>query len=338
MADNVVYIYQFDDVSFTGTEDPFQSNNLQNDNAIGTSTITVAEGSTPIAITIRDDDPTYEDADSGQVLGDALTTINGSSYGEWTSVETEYSYVVRPTGSLDPADNFTIYVVEVAGNVVGIASDGKIVQGQAYEIIPGGSHDPTVPYADLTICFAARTMIATPHGARPIETLRAGDLVLTSDNGVRQILWVGCQHRTGIKGHAPVHIPAGSLGNEADLWVSSQHRMLVTPSMGFQTPARDEILLPAKALIGQRGIRSAPRLHVVYYHILLEQHDVVFANGIRSETMYPGPMALKALRPHQRAEVRRLMPDAFGADATPTPARTLIRPGEWRRFVAQLGA
>ena len=128
------------------------------------------------------------------------------------------------------------------------------------------------------------------------------------------------------------------LGNEADLWVSCQHRMLIAPSLGFETPARDEILLPAKALVGQRGIRSAPRLHVAYYHILLEQHDVVFANGIRSETMYPGPVALEALRPKQRAEVRRLVPEFFGDDIAPEPARALIRPGEWRRFLSQLAS
>ena len=40
-------------------------------------------------------------------------------------------------------------------------------------------------------CFTPGTLIATDRGQQPVETLRRGDLLVTRDNGLKRIMWVG---------------------------------------------------------------------------------------------------------------------------------------------------
>ena len=44
---------------------------------------------------------------------------------------------------------------------------------------------------DVIPCFAPGTLIATPKGEVPVENLRAGDRVITRDNGIQEIRWTG---------------------------------------------------------------------------------------------------------------------------------------------------
>lgn len=45
----------------------------------------------------------------------------------------------------------------------------------------------TINGTDEPPCFVAGTLIDTPYGPRPIEDLRAGDQVITRDNGIQRI-------------------------------------------------------------------------------------------------------------------------------------------------------
>ena len=78
-------------------------------------------------------------------------------------------------------------------------------------------------------------LIATPRGEMPVEQLRAGDKVVTRDNGIQEIGWVGQKalgwHDLLANPHLkPVLIRQGSLGNglpERDMLVSPNLRLLV---------------------------------------------------------------------------------------------------------------
>ena len=88
-----------------------------------------------------------------------------------------------------------------------------------------------VNYADLTgqavPCFTRGTLIKTDQGERPIEELAAGDMVLTMDHGYQPIRWIGSSKRAATGDLAPILIRKGALGNDRDLRVSPQHRMLL---------------------------------------------------------------------------------------------------------------
>ncbi len=160
-------------------------------------------------------------------------------------------------------------------------------------------------------CFTVGTLILTPRGEVPIETLQPGDLVQTLDNGAKPVLWIG-QRRLGRSdlllhpGLAPIRIREGALGNRRDLLVSPQHCVLTTPDGAAPCMARATHL----ARKGGPGFRVARGVREVrYIHLMFERHQVVLTEGLASESFYPGPMALGSLDDASRAEVGALFPD-----------------------------
>lgn len=167
------------------------------------------------------------------------------------------------------------------------------------------------------ICFTPDTRIATPDGPRAIQMLRPGDLILTKDNGPQEILWTGHRRMTGARLYAmphlrPVRFRAGAFGigqPDGDLIVSPQHRMLVKGRAAqnlFNTP---EVLVRAEDLINGHSVMVDHGLReVTYIHILLERHNIVFANGIETESFHPSNTALDTVEPMQRAALVQVLP------------------------------
>ncbi|TCP41795.1 Hint domain-containing protein [Rhodovulum marinum] len=314
------------DLIVSGPE-PFASNTSTSSDAISArSTITLPSGAEWTELLIDDTDggaTPFEDTDQGLA---APADFNGTSWPSGIDVENEYSYVIRPVGSTDPAEEITIYVLQFDnGSVEGITATAGLQRDVPYEIISGDS-SPEASYSDLVICFAEGTRIATPDGPRPVQALRPGDLVETRDAGAQPPAWVGRQVVPGRGAVAPVRIAPGALGNTAPLILSPQHRVLLVADA-------DDILLPVKALIGRPGIARMTVPRIAYHHLLLGAHHVIFAEGAAVESMYPGPMALAALGGLQRAAILALFPDLARGAVWP-PARPLVRPGQWRRMTA----
>ena len=144
----------------------------------------------------------------------------------------------------------------------------------------GSPTDPT------PICFLPGTLIATPAGLRPVETLQPGDLVLTSE-GPEKVRFLGytyfCQRTLQAIGRMPVGMEAGAfgeLGPERDTFVSPGHALHLQGAM-----------VEAGALINGRSIRQHNEWphaeQIVYYSIELERHALVWANGLLAESFYP---------------------------------------------------
>ena len=152
-------------------------------------------------------------------------------------------------------------------------------------------------------CFVSGTLIQTPFGRVPVETLQAGDLVTTRDNGDQVLKWVGTANTHGTAQFAPVRFDIGALGNTEVLEVSQQHRMLLDVActeLNFGTP---EVLVAAKHLAGNKGITIAPRMHVEYVHLMFAQHEIVHANGSWSESFFYGEQDVKGLEMAARQEL-----------------------------------
>ncbi|ESW59590.1 MAG: type I secretion protein, partial [Rhodobacter sp. CACIA14H1] len=163
-------------------------------------------------------------------------------------------------------------------------------------------------------CFASGTPIRTPRGWRPVETLRAGDLVCTHDGGVKPVIWAGTRAITREEMEAqpnllPVKLREGTFGNMREVRVSGQHAILMRLE-------GEEVLVRAIHLArnGLRGVRVAQGTRqVVYHHILLPEHAVLDAGGLLSESFYPGPTGLEMLAHGQRVEVAALLATGYVA-------------------------
>ncbi|MEL7150159.1 MAG: Hint domain-containing protein [Pseudomonadota bacterium] len=142
----------------------------------------------------------------------------------------------------------------------------------------------------LILCFTDGAMIDTPQGARAIETLRAGDLVLTRDNGPMALLFASSSRVSGQGDQAPVLIRAGAFGPGRpvrDMRVSPQHRVLMMGWAAQLYAGMDEVLVPAKALVNDRTVLRTPCPKVTYRHLMFETHQIICSDGLASESLYP---------------------------------------------------
>lgn len=157
-------------------------------------------------------------------------------------------------------------------------------------------------------CFVSGTMIATRHGAVPVEELKIGDEVITMDHGFQKIRWIGATTVAAEGRLAPVVIRRGAMGNERDLRVSPQHRMLVRGWHVELMFGRSEALVPAKALINDETVFQLEGGSVEYFHILFDRHELIYAEGIPSESFHPGHVGMGAFAEDAREEILALFP------------------------------
>lgn len=177
------------------------------------------------------------------------------------------------------------------------------------------------------ICFTPGTMIMTRDGARDVASLREGDRVQTKDNGTAEILWLGKRQVTGARLMAmpalvPVRLRAGALDKEvpdAGLLVSPDHRMVLKGARARALFNQEEVLVAARDLVNDHSIiRDHAVRSVTYIHMLLPQHEIVFANGVATESFHPASAALATMqvdekqRLYDRAPVIRESPEAYG--------------------------
>jgi hypothetical protein len=180
------------------------------------------------------------------------------------------------------------------------------------------------------ICFTPGTLLRTAKGPRPIEALREGDLVQTKDNGLQPIRWIGSRWMSGARLHAlphlrPIRLRAGLFGAaqpEADLVVSPQHRLLFKGPVARDLFHSEEVLIRASDLIDGRLVEVDRRLReVTYIHLLFEAHQILWANGVETESFHPASAALSSLDAGDRARLLAEQPEldrdphAYGAFA-----------------------
>lgn len=172
-------------------------------------------------------------------------------------------------------------------------------------------------------CFTSGTRIETPEGFKRIDDLRAGDFVLTKDAGQLPIVWIG-KRTVGLAEQIadpklrPVIVPVPG-GDE--LRVSRQHRLLVTGKIAERMFGQNDILVPAKDLIGHAGVHVADAVQeVTYVHLLLDGHHLVNANGVAAESLYLGTQGINAMTDEAREELQKILPEITSANGFVPPA------------------
>lgn len=174
------------------------------------------------------------------------------------------------------------------------------------------------------VCFVAGTRILTPSGQRPIESLVKGDLVITRDHGPLPVRWIGRRTVLGRGDFAPVRIARGMFGARRAHYVSQNHRILVEGWRAELFFGEQEVLVPAKALVDGDRIALRQMPEVTYFHMMFDSHQIVVADGVASESFYPGAAAVDAVERDVRDEIFALFPElrvsleAYGPMARPS--------------------
>lgn len=176
-------------------------------------------------------------------------------------------------------------------------------------------------------CFTDDVMITTQSGDMPVQQLCVGDLVRTRDHGVQPIRWIG-RARTVAKGAmAPVCISAGALGGDfprVDLVVSQQHRIVIRSKIVRRMTGASEVFVAAKTLLALDGVNLVNDTDdVTYYHLLLDQHEVIYANGMPTESLMTGKQALYAIGLGSVLEIMTLFPSLIHTAGQ--PARPIVK-------------
>ncbi|MBS0643121.1 MAG: Hint domain-containing protein, partial [Proteobacteria bacterium] len=240
-----------------------------------TSDVALLPGIVPNGSTTPDNDltATVSLVNTNAKVGDVIQLFNGSGTG-------------APVGAA-----YTLTAPDIAAGSV-ILQTGPLVDHTTYSLTarltdPADNQSVASPaysaFVDTDLlCFLAGTLVMTPEGSRPVETLRRGDLVITAEGHAIPVRWLGRQTVSTRFGDPlrvmPIRIRAGALGDalpERDLWLSPDHAVLV-----------DDILIHAGALVNglsiMRDDSSAPT--IIYYHVELATHQLILAEGISAET------------------------------------------------------
>ncbi|NVO28469.1 Hint domain-containing protein [Donghicola sp. C2-DW-16] len=194
-------------------------------------------------------------------------------------------------------------------------------------------------------CFTKGTLIDTIDGPRAIETLKAGDLVWTLDDGYQPLRWIGSKQVVGIGDLAPVFFQAGALGVDRDIMVSPNHRMYLSGGAVALHTGSDDALAMAKHLVNGAEVRRVAKPLVSYVHMMFDRHQIVRANGILSESFHPGDYALDAVGAACREEILTLFPqlvsqpESYGSVArfamkkheVAAILRDVVVPSSWNR-------
>ena len=193
------------------------------------------------------------------------------------------------------------------------------------------SHSRISTQDEAFLCFVAGTLIHASNGLIPVEDLSPGDLVLTADHGFRPLRWSARRQIAGRGAAAPVLITAGALGNSRDLRLSQQHRILLSDWRAELLFGTAEVLVAALHLVNDTTIRLTPCDRVDYVHLLFDQHELIFSEGILTESFHPHGYSLSRLPHPTREEVLMLFPELAQDVSTYGPtARPCLRAWEAR--------
>ena len=130
-------------------------------------------------------------------------------------------------------------------------------------------------------CYVAGTRMLTDRGEIAVENLAVGDRVVTASGAYRPVRWLGsrrvdCARHPEPSAVWPVRIEAGAFAPELparDLWVSPGHSIFV-----------DGVLIQAEKLVNGATITQVPLASVEYWHVELDSHDVILAEGLAAES------------------------------------------------------
>ncbi len=221
----------------------------------------------------------------------------------------------------------------VAGGVLTLTSGG-VTAARLNVALPDGT--PFSLQADagggtvLTVqpCFCRGTRILTARGEVAIEDVRVGERVVTLSGALKPIRWIGMGRDLVTRANRlarPIIVCRDALAENVphrDLYLTHGHALYL-----------DGVLIPVEHLVNHRTIRWDERAQVVeYYHIELDDHDVLLAEGAPAESYHDAG---------NRAAFQNTRPGSIAPQPRPTFAPVLhggeVVEAVWARLLARDG-
>ncbi len=258
----------------------------------------------------------------GQDTGAAETlTVEGEVHEvRWSgTIETQFQDSDGEDHSEEMVYSYTsngYYVIPTEGSAF---EDGSRICG-----FEGGWEDTDGIDYDEVICFTPNCLIDTARGPVPAGALRPGDLVQTADHGWQPLIWTGQSALPGLSRVAgnlhPIRIRRDAFGPGCparDMIVSPQHRICF-PGDGLHVP-EPEVFVTAKALVdGTRVVQDKGLAGITYVHLLCERHEVIFSEGVATESFQPAPRILQTMAPDMRRSLTPHLSERMRQAARPT--------------------
>ena len=185
-------------------------------------------------------------------------------------------------GTYDALTNTTALALDDGASLVATLTMEGDYAGRTFTVSQASG------FADVGMaCYCPGTLIQTERGQKRVEDLKIGDEVMTMSGALRPIKWIGRRRYggrfvMGRKDILPICIKAGALDDNVprrDLWISPHHAMY------FKDKRLEGVLIEAKDLVNGASIVLVERVDKVeYFHIELDTHDVIIAEGALSES------------------------------------------------------
>lgn len=275
--------------------------------------------------------------------GDIVRNFTGTTptrLREWYDGDRQDGTVETAYGSRGAED--VLNLLEVLHSAYGYVGEFPTVGAASLEL-----YKAFIGFDSLTsgvTCFTTGALIRTPAGDVKVEDIRIGDQITTLNNGTQKVRWVG---RTTITEetlkqfpdqYAPIRIKKGAMGNDRDLLVSPQHRMLVTMGdfnyvdLALEKFEQTSALVASKALVNGDDIYvDQDQGDVTYFHIMFDNHEVVFAENAPSESFCIGQHGLEVMSEATRHELYDFFPELEWEIMDCKPAMDILRPGQIRQ-------
>jgi hypothetical protein len=229
---------------------------------------------------------TVSDIDSAGTIAGATATINNFQAGDTLQFNNQLGITGRyasGTGVLTLSGSAALASYQTALDSVTFATTSIVqsVRTIAWAFNDGAGSSNVSTSSVNVLCFCSGTLIDTPLGEVQVEKLSVGNLVLTAHNGPRKVTWVGVGKVLATRGKrtaaTPVIVRKGALGENLphqDLRLTKAHGLYL-----------EGVLIPVEFLVNHRTILWDDRAQEVeLYHVELESHDLLLANGAPAES------------------------------------------------------
>jgi len=234
---------------------------------------------------------------SGITFGNAtFSLINGAQAGNIYWVSNAQITFTLTTGVTTEIDGVFIAQSNVTfsnTNATPYVVNGNVF-AQTDSITFGGAGGPATINASIS-CYLKGTFILTENGYIAIENIKVGDRVVTKGKihknayintkdkiSLEPVVWIGGFKAPNLNSDSlPICIKANALGENQpfeDLYVSPRHQILL----------KGKMVLPKDLINGTTIYQDWSRTSVEYYHLELESHYAIVANGILSESYLDG--------------------------------------------------
>ena len=242
-------------------------------------------------------------SESGGVAGETFTVALSDSYGDLSVNATGVTLGGLGNNSTDLTITGSLSVVNAA--LATLSDTDAVAQPDTITLSANDSFgnssvqqqitvDPTALLTNVQVpplagapgpapCFLRGTRILTERGEIPVEALRAGeDRVITRDGRPAQVVWIGWRELDGARHPRPqdvmpVRVLAGALAPgqpRRDLRLSPDHAL-----------ALGGVLIPVRYLLnGATVVQEARPGRIAYYHVELDRHDILLAEGTAAES------------------------------------------------------